>query len=76
MDIPPSCMVHYLGSNLYQPPDDRVYGRLDALAPERNIADHVEQVIGRPSDEKPCLIRSKSMAARLVPSEGVLSLLR
>ena len=67
-------MIDHPGPNLYQPPDDRVHGRLDTLAPERYIADHVEQVIGKTSDEKPCLIRSKSMAARLVPSEGVLSL--
>ncbi len=35
----------------------------------------MEQIIGETSDEKPDLIRCKSMAARLVPSEGVLSLL-
>ena len=67
-------MVDHSGSNLYKPPDDRVYGWLDALAPERRIPDHVEQVIGKTSDEKPCLIGCKAMAARLVPSEGVLPL--
>jgi hypothetical protein len=31
----------------------------------------VEQVVGQASDEKPCLIRCKPMATRLVPSEGI-----
>ena len=74
MDIPLPGMVDHSGPNLYKPPDDRVYGRLDALAPERRIPDHVEQIIGKTSDEKPCLIGCKPMATRLVPSEGVLSL--
>ena len=67
-------MVDHPGPNLYKPPDDRVYGRLDALAPERRIPDHVEQIVGKTSDEKPCLIGCKPMATRLVPSEGVLPL--
>jgi len=66
-------MVDHSGPDLHQPPDDRIYGRLDALAPKCRISDHVQQVVGKTSDEKPCLIRSKSMAARLVPSECVLS---
>ncbi len=37
MDMPPSGMVDHSGANLYKPPDDRVYGRLDALAPECRI---------------------------------------
>ncbi len=46
-------MVDYPGTNLDEPPDDRVYGWLDSLAPERGITDHVEQVICKTSDEKP-----------------------
>jgi hypothetical protein len=45
-----------------------------ARAPERRIADHVEQVIRKTFDEKPCLIRCKSMATCFVPSERVLPL--
>lgn len=74
MDIPPSGMVDHPGPNLYKPPNDRIYGWLDALAPECGIPDHVEQIIGKASYEEPGLISRKPMATRLVPSKGVLSL--
>ena len=35
----------------------------------------MEQILGKTSDEKPCLIDCEAMAARLIPSEGVLPLL-
>ena len=73
MYAPSPGMIGHSGSNLYKPPDDRVNGRLDALAPKCRISDHAQQVVGKTSVEKPCLIRSKSMAARLVPSECVRS---
>ena len=68
-------MVDHPGSNLHKPPDYRVYGWPDALPPERGIPDHVEQIVGQTSDEKPCLIRCKPMAARFVPSKRVFPLL-
>ena len=68
-------MVDHSGPNLYETPDDRVYRWPDALPPEGRIPDHVEQIIGKTSDEKPCLVRCKSMAARFVPSESVFSFL-
>jgi len=74
MDIPPPGMVRHPGPNLHKPSDDRVYGRLYAPAPECRIPNHVQQIVGAISDEKPCLIGCKPMAARLVPSEGVPSL--
>ena len=74
MDVPPPGMVHHPGPNLHKPSDDRVYGRLDSLAPECRIPNHVEQIVGKTSDEKPGLIGCKAMATRLVPSEGVLPL--
>jgi len=73
MDIPSSGMVDDSGPNLHKPPDYRLYRRLHSLAPERRIPDHVEQVICEASDEEPCLIGCKPMAARFVPSECVLS---
>ena len=63
------------GPNLYQSPDDRVNGRLDALAPKRTVPDHVEQIAGKASYKKSCLIGREAMTARFVPSEGVLPLL-
>jgi len=74
MDMPPPCMVDHPGPNLYQPLDYRVYGRLDALAPECRIPNHVQQIVGKASDEKPCLIGCESVATRFVPSKGILSL--
>ena len=71
--LPFSLMVDHSGPNFYQPPDNRLYGWLDSLAPECAVPDHVEQVIGKTSDEKSCLIGCKPMAARFVPSECVLS---
>jgi len=59
--------------NLYEPPDDRVYRRLDAHAPERRIPNHVERIARMTCDEKPSLIGREPMAARFVPSECVLS---
>jgi hypothetical protein len=53
MDVPLPGMINHPGPNLDEPPDDRVYGRSDALPPERRIPDHVEQVIRKTSDEKP-----------------------
>ena len=44
-------MVDDPGPNLYKPPDYGLYRRLDSLAPERRVPDHVEQVIGEASDE-------------------------
>jgi len=67
-------MVHHPGPNLDEPPDYRVYGRLDALAQECRMPNHVQQIVGKTSDKKPYLISCKPMAARLVPSEGVLPL--
>ena len=72
MDIPPSGVIDDSGSNLHKPLDDRLYGWFDILAPERGIPDHMEQIVGETSDEKPCLIRCEAMAARFVPAEGVL----
>ena len=69
MYIPLPGMIDHPGPNLDEPPDDRVYGRLDALAPERGTSNHVEQIVGETSDEKPCLIGCEPMATRLVPSE-------
>ena len=66
-------MIDHHGVNLDEPPDDRVYGWLDALAPECRVPNQVEQIVGKTSDEKPCLIGCKPVAARLVPSECVLS---
>jgi len=74
MDIPPSGMVDHSGPNLYKPLYNGVYGWLNALAPERGIPNHVEQVIGKASYEQPGLIGRKPMATRLVPSECVLPL--
>ena len=68
MHVPPPRMVDHPGPNLHNPPDDRIYGRLNSLAPERRIPDHVEQVIGEASDKESCLIRREAMAARLVPA--------
>jgi len=73
--IPSSGMVDHSGPNLYKPSDYGLYGRFDALAPECATPDHVEQVVGQASDEKPCLIRCKPMATCFVPSEGVLPFL-
>jgi len=39
-------MLDHAYANLNKPPDDRVYGRLDTLAPEGCIPDHVEQFAG------------------------------
>jgi hypothetical protein len=44
MDRPSSGMVDHFGRYLYKPPDDPVYGWLDALAPKRRIPNHVEQL--------------------------------
>jgi hypothetical protein len=65
-------MVDHSGPNLYKPPDYRLYGRLDALAPKRHIPDHVKQIVGKTSDEKPGLIGCEAVATRFVPAEGVL----
>jgi len=73
-DVPSPRMVHHPGPNLYNPPDDRVYGRSDALPPESRITDHVEQIVGKTSDQKPCLICCKPMATCFVPPEGILAL--
>ena len=35
----------------------------------------VEQIVGEASDEEPCLVRCKPMAACFVPAEGVLPFL-
>jgi len=70
----PRGMIDHSCANLYTPPDDRVYGWLDALAPECRIPNHVEQIVGNTSDEKPCLISCKPMATRFVPSKGILPL--
>jgi hypothetical protein len=75
MDIPPSGVIDDSGSNLHKPLDDRLYGWFDILAPERGIPDHMEQIVGETSDEKPCLIGCEAMTACLIPAEGVLSLL-
>ena len=75
MDVPPPGVVDHPGSNLHKPPNDRINGRLDALAPERRIPNHVEQIVGQTSDEKPCLICCKPMAARFVPSKRIFPLL-
>ena len=60
-------MADHPGPNLDKPPDDRVYGRLDALAPERGIPNHLEQIVGKASYEEPGLIGRNPMATRLVP---------
>ncbi len=73
MDIPLPGMIDHPDPGPNEPPDDGVHGRSDALPPERRIADHVEQIVGKTSDEKPCLIGCKPMATRLVPCEDVLS---
>jgi hypothetical protein len=72
MNIPSSGMVDHSGPNLYKPPYYRLYRRLDSLAPECRIPDHVEQTIGKTSNEKSRLICCEAMAARFVPAEGVL----
>jgi len=64
MYIPPSGMVNHPGPNLHKPPDDRVYGRLDALTPECTVADHAEQIVGRASYRNSCLIPIKFYAPR------------
>jgi len=46
MDVPLSGMVDHSCANLYKPPYYRVYKWSDALAPERGIPNHVEQLIG------------------------------
>jgi hypothetical protein len=66
-------MVDHSGPDLHQPPDDRFYGRLDALAPKCRISDHVQQVVGKTPDQEPCLIGCEATAARLIPPEGILS---
>ena len=55
MDIPLPGMVDHPGSHLYETPDYRVYGWPDALPPECSITDHVEEIVGKASYEKPCL---------------------
>jgi hypothetical protein len=65
-------MVDHSGPNLYKSLDYRVYGWFDALAPECRIPNHVEQIVGKTSDKKPCLIGCEAMATRLVPPEGIL----
>jgi len=72
MNIPSSGMVDHSGPNLDKPSDYRLYRRLDSLPPECAVPDHVEQIVGQTSDEKPRLIRCKPPATCLVPSEGVL----
>jgi hypothetical protein len=47
MDAPLSGVVDHLGPNLDEPPDDRVYAWLDALAPECSIPNCVEQIVGK-----------------------------
>jgi len=74
MNIPPSCMVNYFCANLNKPSDDRVDGWLDAFAPECHVPNHVEQIAGKTSDKKPCLIGCEAMATGFVPSQGVLPL--
>ncbi|HYA40702.1 MAG TPA: hypothetical protein VEF34_05340 [Syntrophobacteraceae bacterium] len=64
MDMPPPGMVDHPGPNLYETPDYRVDGWPDALPPECGIPDHVEQIVGKASDEKPCSIRIKFYTPR------------
>lgn len=74
MDIPPSGMVDHIGSYLQKSPDDRLYGRLDAIAPKCAVPGHLEQIAGKTSDQKLCPIQCKSMAPHLVRSKGIFSL--
>src|SRR5208283_4650560 len=74
MDMPPPCMVDHPGSYLYETPDYRVYRWPDALPPECTVADHMEQIIGETSEEKPRLIGCETMTACLIPAKGVLPL--
>jgi len=59
-------MVDHPGPDLYEPLYYRVYRRLDALAPECRIPNHVEQIVGKASSEEPCLIGCKPLAIHLV----------
>ena len=67
-------MVDHPGSYLYETPDYRVYRWPDALPPECTVADHIEQIIGETSEEKPRLIGCEAMTACLIPAKGVLPL--
>jgi hypothetical protein len=69
-------MVDHSGPNLYKP-HDTPGGALNQLTlspPERRIPNHVQQIVGKTSDEKPCLIGCEAMATCFVPPEGVLPL--
>lgn len=61
MDVPLPGMIDHSGSNLDKPPNDRVYGWLDPLAPECRIPNHVKQIIRKTPDEKPGLIGCKAI---------------
>ncbi len=74
VDVPLPGVVHHPGANLDELPDDRVYRRLDALATECRIPNHVQQIAGNTSGEKSGLIGCKPMTTRFVPSEGILPL--
>jgi hypothetical protein len=65
-------MVDHPGPNLYEPLEDRVSGRLDALAGKRSIPDHVEQSAGKTSYEEPGLIGLR--ACSMTPSKENLPL--
>jgi hypothetical protein len=58
----------------YKPLNHRVDGWLRALAPKRRSPDHVEQIEGKMSCEKPFLIGCEAPVTRFVPSQALLPL--
>jgi hypothetical protein len=73
MDIPPPGVVRNPGPYLYQTLDQPVHGPFHFFAPDIELPDHVQEVVGQNSHLQPGLVGFKALAAGLVPAQGVFA---
>ena len=75
MDIPPPGMVRNSGPHFDQALDQPVHGPLHFLAPDIELPDHMQEVVGQNPHLQPGLVGLEPLATGLVPAQGVLAFL-
>ena len=75
MHVPPPGLVRNPGPHLDQALDQPVHGPLYFFAPDIELPDHMQEVVGQNSHLQAGLISFKTLAVCLVPAEGILALL-
>ena len=75
MHIPPPGMIRNPGTNFYQALDQPVHGPLNFFAPDIELTDHMQEIVGQNPHLQPGLVGLEPLATGLVPAKRVLPFL-